>query len=125
MIKNNKKIISKKDVEDTLKTVFDPELGINIVDLGLIYDIVINDNSDEVKIVMTLTSPFCPFNSFMLSNVEEQVKLLGFKKVNIELTFEPLWSPSRINKKIKLANLSPSAKPKKANPKKKASTKKK
>lgn len=94
--------LNKKTIEKALKNVVDPELGINIVDLGLIYDIVLDSKLDNIKVIMTLTSPFCPFNSFLLENVKDQLLQLGARKVDIELTFNPLWSPSRISKKIKL-----------------------
>lgn len=91
----------EKKVLRVLKKIIDPELGINIVDLGLIYKIDINDN--KVLILMTLTSPFCPYGPALISAVKKKVKSLdGTKSVKIKLTFTPAWNESKISKEAKL-----------------------
>jgi metal-sulfur cluster biosynthetic enzyme len=92
-------MITKKKIIEALKEVVDPELGINVIDLGLIYDIKIED--ENVFIKMTLTSPFCPMSQFLASEVENKIKELGAKNVKVQLVFEPPWSPERMSKKAK------------------------
>lgn len=89
--KNTNKHIENKIVE-TLKTVFDPEISVNIYDLGLIYKINIDDDKN-VKILMTLTSPNCPVAENIPAEVNEKVRTVeGIKDVEVELTFEPPWN---------------------------------
>ena len=76
----------------TIKTIFDPEIPVDIYELGLIYDIMVNENFD-VKILMTLTTPNCPVAETLPVDVEEKVKTVeGVKDVEVEITFEPPWS---------------------------------
>jgi len=92
--------MTKFDILKQLKKVIDPELGINIVDLGLIYDVVVKENN--VKIKMTLTSMGCPMSAYFLDSVSDAVKKVkGVKKVKVDLVFEPVWTPDRMNKKVK------------------------
>ena len=87
---------------EALRTVFDPELPINIYELGLIYEIVEAPNSD-VRIVMTLTTPNCPVAGSMPGLVQAAVAAVeGVKNVEIELTFEPAWSAARLSDAAKL-----------------------
>jgi len=96
-LKVKSKKLSKEEVVKQLKKVMDPELGVNIVDLGLIYDVIIKN--DNVKIKMTLTSMGCPMSPYFLENVEKAAKKIkGVKKVSVGLVFEPVWSPERISK---------------------------
>ena len=84
-------------VVDELRTVFDIEIPVNIYDLGLIYDIDITDDF-VVNIKMTLTTPNCPVAESMPVEVHDAVKLLHeVKDVNVEITFEPPWDPSKIS----------------------------
>jgi len=87
------KKITKQDIENEIKEIMDPELGIDIWTLGLIYDINIIDKN-SVHVLMTFTSPFCPEGGMLISKVETVVKNLGFEKVNVEVTFDPPWEPS-------------------------------
>ena len=84
---------------EALKKVHDPELGVNIVDLGLIYDISVKDNDVHVK--MTLTTPGCPLYMVFLKEVERAIKELGANKVEIELVFDPPWTPERMSKELR------------------------
>ena len=92
-------MVSVEDVREKLKEVFDPELGLNIADLGLVYDIRIEGSSVFVK--MTFTSPACPVGPMILSDVKQKVSALpGVQKVDIELTFEPMWGPEKASPEI-------------------------
>ena len=91
-----KEIILKK-----LRTVIDPELGINIVDLGLIYGIKIKD--DKVTVKMTLTTPGCPLLPHFESEVKKAVKKIkGVKSVTIDLTFSPVWGPEKMTEEARV-----------------------
>lgn len=81
----------KQEIIRGIQTIYDPELPVNIYDLGLIYDIIINDKN-EVTIVMTLTTPNCPSAVELPTKVEQVAKeTLGVTKVVIDLTFDPPW----------------------------------
>ncbi len=85
-------MLSKELVIDALKLVFDPEIPINVWDLGLIYDIQIREN-DSVFIQLTMTSPTCPYVGLLMANIEGKVKeKTGAKKVELLLTFNPVWN---------------------------------
>lgn len=82
---------------EALKRVFDPEIPVNIYDLGLVYEIQI-DNENKVKIKMTLTAPNCPVAEDMPAIVRDEVmKVEGVGDVNVELVFDPPWDQSRIS----------------------------
>ena len=86
----------------TIKTIFDPEIPVDIYELGLIYDIMVNENFD-VKILMTLTTPNCPVAETLPVDVEEKVKTVeGVKDVEVEITFEPPWSQDMMSDEAKL-----------------------
>jgi len=90
----------KAAITKVLKTILDPELFVSIVDLGLVYDIAIKDNA--VKITMTLTTIGCPLFQTIENEVKEKVLAIpGVKSVDVELTFDPPWDPSRLSKKAK------------------------
>ena len=85
-----------------LKTIFDPEIPVDIYELGLIYDVFINEDND-VKILMTLTSPNCPVAETLPVEVEEKVKSLDeIKNVQVEITFDPPWTQDLISEEAKL-----------------------
>ena len=86
--------MNKEKVIEVLKTINDPELMVDIYTLGLIYDISLENNN--VKVLMTLTTPMCPFGPQLIAEVNDKLKALeGINEVNVELTFEPLWQPSQ------------------------------
>ncbi|GAB4219862.1 MAG: hypothetical protein Fur009_7910 [Candidatus Microgenomates bacterium] len=95
-------MISKKDILIKLEKVLDPELGISIVDLGLIYDIEIKKNN-QLKITMTLTTIGCPLISIIEKEIKSKLTELGFmeEKIEIELTFDPPWSMEKMSEKAK------------------------
>lgn len=99
-------MITKEQVMEKLSTVEDPELAMNIVDLGLIYEVNIeNDKNDNtvVNIKMTLTTPACPLLGQLMADIEEKVKSIGgIEDVNLELVWEPPWSPEMMSERAKL-----------------------
>lgn len=87
---------TEEEVEEQLKEVIDPELDINIVDLGLVREIDIED--DKVDILMTLTTPGCPLHSVFDEMVRQEVGgLTDVNEVDVELTFEPRWTPEEMS----------------------------
>lgn len=88
------KDIKEQDIIEKLKQVKDPEIKIDIWTLGLIYKITLEE--DGVEILMTLTTPFCPFADDLIAEVEKKVGELGYEEgeVRVELTFDPAWEPS-------------------------------
>jgi metal-sulfur cluster biosynthetic enzyme len=91
----------KKDVINSLKKIIDPELGINIVDLGLIYKVSIYE-SGRVNILMTLTTLGCPLAQSIKEQITKSLSLLpGIKEVEVELTFDPPWSIERMSDEAK------------------------
>lgn len=85
-----------------LQTIFDPEIPVNIYELGLIYDVSISDDG-TVQVVMTLTSPNCPVAETMPTEVEYRIGCIeGVQAVNLELVFDPTWSPSMMSEAAQL-----------------------
>ena len=89
-------------IVDALKQVFDPEIPVNIYDLGLIYEIDV-DEKRKATIRMTLTAPNCPLVDVLLSDVENAVKAVdGVEDLHIDLVFEPPWDKSMLSEEAKL-----------------------
>ena len=85
-----------------LKTIYDPEIPVDIYELGLIYDVFVNEDND-VKILMTLTSPNCPVAETLPVEVEEKVKSLNMvKDAVVEITFDPPWTQDLMSEEAKL-----------------------
>jgi FeS assembly SUF system protein len=85
-----------------LKTIFDPEIPVDIYELGLIYDVFVNQDND-VKILMTLTTPNCPVAESLPQEVKEKVRELDeVNEVELELTFDPPWTRDLISEDAKL-----------------------
>ncbi len=85
-----------QDIYESLKAVYDPEIPVNIVDLGLIYDVQINDSNVYVR--MTLTAPGCGMGPYIAQQAEWAIQEIdGVEEVEIELVFEPAWSPDLIS----------------------------
>lgn len=92
--------VTEKDVRNALKSVKDPELGLDLVVLGLIYDIEIDET--DVKATITLTSPFCPVAGQIVEDVKQAIEgVEGVEKAEVDLTFDPLWTPERISPLIR------------------------
>ncbi len=85
-----------------LKTIYDPEIPVDIYELGLIYDVFVNEDYD-VKILMTLTTPNCPVAETLPVEVEEKVKSIDtVKSAEVEITFDPPWSQDLMSEEAKL-----------------------
>ncbi|GBD93988.1 putative 1,2-phenylacetyl-CoA epoxidase, subunit D [bacterium BMS3Abin05] len=94
-------MVDEKAVWESLKNCFDPEIPINIVDLGLIYDVKVDDGL--VKIKMTLTAPGCPMSSFLADDVRQKVSAVdNVKNVIVDIVWDPLWNPSMMSQEAKL-----------------------
>lgn len=92
----------EEKIVEMLRLVFDPEIPVNIYDLGLIYDIDIDDDKN-VKIKMTLTAPNCPAADFILEDVRIKVESIDeVKSVDIDLVFEPEWDKDMMSEEAKL-----------------------
>ena len=87
--------VSREQVTEALGEVFDPELGMSVVDLGLIYDVRIDDS--RVRVTMTLTAPGCPLHEAMPEWVRAAIERIpGVQAAEVAITFEPPWTPGRI-----------------------------
>jgi len=85
-----------------LKTIYDPEIPVDIFELGLIYDVFVSENND-VKILMTLTSPNCPVAETLPVEVEEKVKTIEeVNNAEVEITFDPTWTQDMMSEEAKL-----------------------
>lgn len=85
-----------------VKTIFDPEIPVDIYELGLIYDVFVNDNYD-VKVLMTLTTPNCPVAETLPVEVEEKIKSIDeVNECEVELTFDPPWTQDMMSEEAKL-----------------------
>ena len=85
-----------------LKTIYDPEIPVDIYELGLIYDVFVNEDKD-VKILMTLTSPNCPVAETLPVEVEDKVRSIKMvKDAHVEITFDPPWSQDLMSEEAKL-----------------------
>jgi len=90
-----------EEIRKALRQVKDPEINLSVIDLGLIYDVEIGDEGD-VDVRMTLTSPGCPSGPEILADVDRVVRALdGVTDVNVELVWEPYWTPERIDPKVR------------------------
>lgn len=90
-------------VIEVLRTVYDPEIPVNIYDLGLIYRIELNDDATELSVDMTLTAPSCPAADFILEDVRQKLETIsGLTKVDVQLVFEPEWNKDMMSEEAKL-----------------------
>ncbi len=90
------------EVEEVLKTVYDPEIPVNIVDLGLVYELEA-DNDGKVKIIMTLTAPGCPVAGDIVAEVQQKTEAIeGVTDVYVHLTFDPPWNRDMMTEEAKL-----------------------
>tara|TARA_B100000900_G_C20468032_1_gene670129 strand:+ start:224 stop:553 length:330 start_codon:yes stop_codon:yes gene_type:complete len=100
--KKNSSVSLGDEIVKVLKSIFDPEIPVDIYELGLIYDVFVNEDND-VKIVMTLTSPNCPVAESLPQEVKEKVSSINLvNEVEIEMTFEPPWSKDLMSEEAKL-----------------------
>lgn len=100
MLDVNTAVLSADTVRQALRQVKDPELDMNIVDLGLVYDVEVDGGM--VRINMTLTSPGCPAGPMITNDIYKAVRALeGVSDVDIDIVWEPYWTPERIDPKIR------------------------
>lgn len=93
-------VLNEEMARNALRQVKDPELEMNIVELGLVYDVEIQDGAVQVR--MTLTSPGCPAGPLITNDAYRVLRALdGVKDVNIEIVWEPYWTPERIDPKVR------------------------
>ena len=91
-----------KEIVEVLKTIFDPEIPVDIYELGLIYDVFVNEDYD-VKILMTLTTPNCPVAESLPLEVKNKVAdIVGVKSAEVEMTFDPPWNKDLMSEEAKL-----------------------
>ncbi|MEK6903804.1 MAG: metal-sulfur cluster assembly factor [Nanoarchaeota archaeon] len=83
----------KEKIIEALKKVKDPEIGLDIWTLGLVYNIHAKEKNAQIK--MTFTSPLCPFGPMLILDVKREVQKIGYKDVNVEIVFNPPWKPSK------------------------------
>jgi len=89
-------------IVDVIKTIFDPEIPVDIYELGLIYDVFVNEEMD-VKVLMTLTSPNCPVAETLPMEVEEKIRSLEeVRNAEVEITFDPTWTQDMMSEEAKL-----------------------
>ena len=97
-------ILQKQErVIEVLRTVFDPEIPVNIYDLGLIYRIELSDDGKELAVDMTLTAPNCPAADFIMEDVRQKLETIdGIAKVELQLVFEPEWTKEMMSDEAKV-----------------------
>jgi FeS assembly SUF system protein len=89
-------------IQETLKTIYDPEIPVNLWELGLIYEVRVDDDFNAY-ILMTLTTPNCPVAESLPTEVKEKIQgIRGINEVNLELTFEPPWDSEMLSEEAKL-----------------------
>jgi FeS assembly SUF system protein len=89
-------------IVEMIKTIYDPEIPVDIYELGLIYDVLVNDSMD-VKVLMTLTSPNCPVAETLPVEVEEKIKTIDeVRNAEVEITFDPTWTHDMMSEEAKL-----------------------
>ena len=99
----NQEILTTRIIE-TLKSIYDPEIPVDIYELGLIYDVFVKNDNKSVKIIMTLTTPNCPVAESLPKEVEDKVRAIeGIEEVVLELTFDPPWNQELMSEEAKLA----------------------
>ena len=90
------------DIIRVLKEIYDPEIPVNVYDLGLIYEIDVDDDNN-VRIVMTLTAPNCPIADEIIAEIQHKVEEVeGVAEVNLKLTFDPPWDESKLTEEARL-----------------------
>jgi metal-sulfur cluster biosynthetic enzyme len=98
--------VTKKQIMEKLSGVVDPELGVSIVDLGLVYEVHVKKTPKKGKqkadIVMTLTTPACPLADYLLGQVEAKLNELPDIDINVRVVFQPVWSPDKMSEKAKI-----------------------
>ncbi len=93
-------MVTMEDIVKALKECYDPEIPVNVWDLGLIYDV--NVDGDKVHVKMTLTAPGCPMHSYISKAVREKIQSVsGVKEASVEVVWDPPWSPDKMSPEAK------------------------
>jgi len=93
-------LVTMEDIMKALKECYDPEIPVNVWDLGLIYDVAVD--GDKVHVKMTLTAPGCPMHSFISREVKEKLQSVsGVKEATVEVVWDPPWSPDKMSPEAK------------------------
>lgn len=92
--------ITREQVIEVLKTVFDPEIPVNVWDLGLVYDLAVEE--DRVAIAMTLTAPGCPVGPQLAAEIENKLQAIGAEAASVRFVWTPPWSTERVSPEGKL-----------------------
>ena len=93
-------MVKEKEIIEALKECYDPEIPVNVVDLGLIYETKIQGSKVHVK--MTLTSPFCPMSSFVQSDIKSKLENIeGVDEAEVEIVWDPPWTPEKVSEAAK------------------------
>lgn len=93
-------MVTMEDIMKALKECYDPEIPVNVWDLGLIYDVAVD--GDKVHVKMTLTAPGCPMHSFISREVKEKIQSVsGVKEATVEVVWDPPWSPDKMSQEAK------------------------
>jgi len=92
--------ITEEQVKEALTNVYDPEIGMNVIELGLVYDIEVDDE-DNVSIEMTLTSPGCPLGEILTQQVDHVLRAIGAKSTRVDIVWSPTWTPDMMSEEAK------------------------
>lgn len=97
------KIELEDKIVELLKTVYDPEIPVNVYDLGLVYRIELSDDLKQLDVDMTMTAPSCPMADFIVEDVRQKLESIeGLTSVNVNLVFEPEWTQDMMTEEAKL-----------------------
>lgn len=95
-------VLTEEQVKDALSSVVDPEIGMNIIELGLVYDIDVNEETNDVHIDMSLTTPGCPLGDSISSMAEMALKRVGANKIDVNIVWTPPWNPDMMSDEAKM-----------------------
>lgn len=102
----SREMVTRKEIMDRLSQVVDPELGLDIVNMGLIYEVTVKRKEkgrpQQVAIRMTFTTPACPLMNVILDDIKARLEPIKDTDIDIQIVFEPLWSPDRMSEKARL-----------------------
>ncbi|MCU0690927.1 MAG: iron-sulfur cluster assembly protein [Polyangiaceae bacterium] len=100
--KDDVRQVRKEDIIDVLRNCYDPEIPVNIYELGLVYGVLVTEDG-EVSVSMTLTAPACPVADILPREIEERLyNVPGVRRAKVELIWEPPWSPERMSEAARL-----------------------
>lgn len=88
-------MVIKSEIEEVLKNTMDPELGIDLWTLGLIYKVDFDEPSQKLKLTMTFTTPLCPYGPQIVGEIKGKFRALGLEDVIVDVVFDPPWEPSK------------------------------